>query len=438
MKELPRSSIATLAAIYNSALRIGYYPKSWKQAIVLPISKPGKNPKEVTSYRPISLLSSLSKVFEKLIQKRLTKYLLEIRALPDEQFGFRQNYCTTHQLIRLVEQIANGFHNKQHTIGLFLDVEKAFDKVWHTGLLFKLKHLGVPFYLQDIINSFISDRTYRVKVNSALSQTRTIRAGVPQGSALSPLLFNVYFSDIPKLGDSNLALFADDTAIYTTHADINVAKDNIEADVSCFLKWAHQWRIKINPTKTQAKIFTLCKPKFPRPLVVNNTIIPWLASDTPVKYLGVNIDSRLTWKKHIEVITSATYAKISKLYPLINFRSALNLECAMLIFKSIIRPSLTYACPVWNNTANSNIEKLQKIQNKFLRKCAKAPWFISNSQIQRELQIEPLIEHIRKNCDKFFTLLPSSPCCTKFTMGKTLNNHKRIRSRYPKDMYKPP
>lgn len=136
-------------------------------------------------------------------------------------------------------------------------------------------------------------------------------------------------------------------------------------------------------------------------LTISNNPVPWLNNNQSVKYLGVKLDRRLTWKNHIVDIANNTYAKLGKLYPLINKNSTLRIENGVTIYKSIIRPSLTYACSVWGGAANTHINKLEIIQNKFLRLITKAPWFIPNAQIQRELNISCIKAHINKLSKNF-------------------------------------
>lgn len=379
----------------------------------------------------------MSKIFEKLLHTRLLSYITSTQAIPNYQFGFRINYSTSHQLLRVSELIAQNFHKKQHTIGIFLDIAQAFDKVWHSGLLFKLHSIGIPVYLFEIIKNYLHNRKFCVKINTSYSTSRHIFSGIPQGSTLSPLLFNIYMSDIPHLPFTTIALYADDTALFSFHKNIQTARNSLQNSLNIYIKWTQQWRIIINPSKTQTKIFTLCRPTNPPCLKINNINIPWIENHIPIKYLGLHFDRRLTWKSHIQNIANKTYQKISKLYPLTNKFSKLQIECGISIFKTIIRPSLTYACPIWCNASASNIKKIQTIQNKFLRRILKAEWFISNKQIHKELQIESIKTFIITQSSNFFNSLPKFPAHQHFDLGQNYNL-KRIRSRFPKDIFHPP
>jgi len=437
LKELDFSIIIKLNCIFIAMLRLSYFPQSWKLSHVLPICKPGKDPRNPSSYRPISLLSCLSKIFEKLMLSRLQNYISSINILPNYQFGFRSQFSTSQQLLRVSELIANSFHKKEHVIALFLDVAQAYDRIWHSGLLYKLYTIGVPIYLIKITKDFLSFRVFMVKINNSFSTARAIYSGIPQGSILSPLLFNLYLSGIPSLSSISIALYADDTALFSSHKNIISARNVLQTSVDKYIKWTELWRIKINPTKTQAKIFTLCRPLNPSPLIINNTIIPWLDNNIPVKYLGLYFDRRLTWKAHIQNISNKTYQKITKLYPIINKYSKLKIDCGISIYKSIIRPSLTYACPIWCNASSTNIRKLQVIQNKFLRKILKAECIISNNQVHRELQIEKINNFIILQSKNFFSNLTNTPSFKHFNLGKNYNSN-RIRFHFPKDIFRPP
>ncbi|GFW16031.1 probable RNA-directed DNA polymerase from transposon X-element [Trichonephila clavipes] len=207
--------------------RLKYFPSAWKTAVVVPILKPGKDPTLAESHRPISLLPILSKLAEKIISTRLNDFLETNKILIPEQHGFRPRLSTTHQLLRVVEYIKEGNNMGQCTAAVFLDIQKAFDRVWHTGLLFKLINYNIPTPLILLLNSYISNRSFTVKINRTYSQTRSISAGVAQGSILGPVLFNLYVNDILKSTKTMLCMYADDTAILSRHKNLNTLVENI-------------------------------------------------------------------------------------------------------------------------------------------------------------------------------------------------------------------
>jgi hypothetical protein len=213
---LPRSVFKFIAKIFNTSLSLNYFPSSWKVAKIIMLPKPGKDHTSPLSYRPISLLNSLGKLFEKIILKRLTFQLRELKVIRNEQYGFKRGHSTTHALLRNVERITHGFNNNKATLTLCLDIERAFDKVWITGLIAKLIKAKIPPHLIHVIHNYLQHRAFFVTLGNYHSKLRPIRAGVPQGSLLGPTLFNIYINDIPSITDDPnvaIAIYADDTNI---------------------------------------------------------------------------------------------------------------------------------------------------------------------------------------------------------------------------------
>lgn len=432
---LPKKGLAFLASLFNACLSISYFPKTWKKSIITVIHKPGKPSSQVESYRPISLLPTLSKLFEKIIKKRLDSYVSNSSLIPPHQFGFRSHHSTTHQLLRVSEDIINGFERRCHTAAVFLDVSQAFDRVWHDGLLFKLRDFGVPCYLQNIIRSFLEDRTFSVKIGGTLSSSRPIQAGVPQGAILSPLLFNIYTSDLPLENSVKTAVFADDTLVYSTHHDIDIAAQNVQESLDNLIDWFVKWRIAINPTKTEAKIFTLRRPTDPQNFEILGEQIPWNPPDQAIKYLGVYLDRRLNWKFHINRKLNLAYGRLSKLFPILNKKSPLSKKNGILLYKTLLRPLIFYACPVWGTATSGAIQKLQTFQNKVLRIVLKCPWYVRNNQIHFELGIATVKSFTEKTTIKFFNKLQLTSGIQFFNTGRPSNlDRLRLKPRLPQDV----
>ncbi|GBM42784.1 RNA-directed DNA polymerase from mobile element jockey, partial [Araneus ventricosus] len=202
-------------------MKFGHFPTRWKTATIIPILKPGKDPTDPVSYRPISLLPSISKIGEHILLSRLNDHLDVNNILMPEQFGFRKNLSTTHQLLRVTEFIQEGLNNKQKTGAVFLDIQKAFDRVWQDGLIYKLLNYNTPLFLVKIFHSYLSNRKFAVSVNKELSRTKTIKAGVALGSKIGPLLFALYINDMPKQFNTIISIFADDTAILARNKNHN-------------------------------------------------------------------------------------------------------------------------------------------------------------------------------------------------------------------------
>ena len=180
---------------------------------------------------------------------------------------------------------------------MFFDVLKAFDKVWHAGLLYKLFRMGVPDCLIHTIKDFLTDRSFRYRVDGTLSTSRQIKAGVPQGSVLSPTLFSLFTSDIPTLSPAKLALFADDTALYVRGVSLKLVARLLQTAANTIGEWFCKWGIEVNPAKSAAMLFSRGSGKISPPaLSLYGKNIPWVNS---VRYLGLTFDKRLTFQKHV-------------------------------------------------------------------------------------------------------------------------------------------
>lgn len=433
LKNLTRKGVAALTKIFNACISLGYFPYCWKKAEIIVFHKPNKPKNSTSSYRPISLLPTMSKLLEKIIQKRLFRYVDSAQVILPHQFGFQPKHSTLHQLQRLTECIVHGFENKEYCAAAFLDVSQAFDKVWHEGLLYKLNSLGFPLYLKQIVRSFLSNRTFHVKINATISSTRLVSAGVPQGSILGPLLFNIYMSDMPIPPNVELALYADDTALICKDRDILVAQQALQNAVNSTVQWFHMWRFSLNTTKCETKIFTLRKLQDTPEIIINNTRVQWNPSDQGVKYLGVHLDRKLNFNLHINSKLTQAYSRLSLLFPLINRTSSLKPECAILLYKSILRPLILYASPVWGlSISNKKLHKIQVFQNKVLRIAVNCPWFVRNSQLHRDLGVDSVLTFIRRCTSKFKNSLHLVPGATFFGVGVPTMN-RRLKRRLMQD-----
>ena len=213
LRHLSKRALTFLTQIFNHLLRMGYYPYSWKRAIVIPIPKTNKPPMDPNSYRPISLLSIVGKLFERIIASRLTAYVNHQHLLPHEQFGFRKKHSTVSQLARISDYISNGYNLHKQTGMVSIDIEKAYGTVWIYGFLYKLISLKLPTCLIIILRAFLEGRSFSVRLNDAFSTSKNTPSGLPQGAFLPRTLFAIYISDMPHPPNTQLALYADDTAL---------------------------------------------------------------------------------------------------------------------------------------------------------------------------------------------------------------------------------
>lgn len=408
LKKLPAKALNLLVLIFNSCIKLNYFPKKFKTAKVIAIHKPGKPKNNPSSYRPISLLSNLGKLFEKIVHTRLYEYVSDNSIISHAQFGFRKEHSTTHQINRIKNKIITNRRNKRSTGMILLDIEKAFDTVWHNGLLYKLIAANIPKYLCKIIADFIENRMFTVCVNNETSSAKTITTGLPQGSVLSPLLYSIYTSDFRVPAYMETAYYADDTALITSSKLTSALLKKMEKGLLACNKYFQKWKIKINPNKTQAIVFPFNKsPKrIPRrQLFFGNDNIN---VNNDVKYLGVYLDKKLIFKKHIDETCQKAIKIFKALWPLLNRRSHLSFKNKNLLFKSVIRPTLTYACPIWYTAANCHLKKLQIIQNKCLKMIHIKHWRYPTFLLHQETGYETIIDFIARLNLKYFDKIENS------------------------------
>jgi Reverse transcriptase (RNA-dependent DNA polymerase)/Endonuclease-reverse transcriptase len=404
LRNLPRKTLVLVTLLFNAILRTQHYPSQWKVAEVVMIPKPGKPPTEASSYRPVSLLPILSKVFEKLLLKRLMPILHHNRIIPDHQFGFRSEHSTIEQAHRLVEVIEESLERKQYCSAVFLDIKQAFDRVWHEGLLYKLKTaVPHPYYL--LIKSYLNDRIFQVKYKDELSDFKEIRTGVPQGSVLGPVLYTIYTADLPESANTTTATYADDTAILSANGEPDKTSQTLQQAMETIQKWLKRWKIDVNTDKSVHVVFTLRKGDCP-PVTLENQVLP--RSDT-ARYLGMHLDKKLTWREHIKKKREELDIRYRKMYWLIGRKSLLSVDNKVLLYKAMLKPVWTYGIQLWGSAKNNNVEILQRFQNKVLKAIVNAPLYTRIEEIHEYLKIPTVKEEIRRYSEKYQLKLQSHP-----------------------------
>lgn len=429
MKEMPSKAFIKLQFIINACLKTQYVPHHWKIAEVIVIPKQGKPPTEVTSYRPISLIPIMAKVFEKLLLKRLSKVIEERNLIPNHQFGFRNKHSTIDQVHRITDAVEKALEEKQVCSAIFLDVAQAFDKVWHEGLEYKLQR-DLPRQYYEILKSYISNRLFRVRYDQEYSKLCKIQAGVPQGSVLGPTLYLLYTRDIPVDNNTIMATFADDTAILASSKCVVKAAEKLQNAVDTVSDWTKKWRIKLNEAKSAHINFTNKKLSYVQ-IFINNQAVPYANT---AKYLGMNLDAKLKWKEHIKKKREELNLKYRKMYWLLGRNSDLSVENKIMLYKQVLRPVWTYGIQLWGCTKKTNTEIIQKFQNKVLRGIVNAPWYIRNSDLHRDLQIETVTEVVRKHAVSHNQRLHSHINSEMESVLNTRGNVRRLRRTKPHEL----
>ncbi|CAD6229611.1 GSCOCG00012115001-RA-CDS [Cotesia congregata] len=346
--------------------------------------------------------SAYSRLFEKLLLKRIKVTASEEELIPNHQFGFRNKHSTIEQVNRVFNNISNALEEKKYCSAAFLDIQQAFDEVWHTGLLYKIKKDLLQYYL--LLKSKLSNRKFYVQHGQAKSTFHLVQAGVLQGSVLGPFLYTLFTADLPVDEQTTTAIFADDTAIIAADTDPTTASELLQNGLRLVQSWMENWRLKASPTKSVQITFTTrrgdCPPVTPycEPLPATNE----------VKYLGLHLDRRLTWAKHIKTKRKEMELK-TRLYWLLGKKSKLSLNNKLNIYKIILKPIWTYGIQLWGTASNSNLEILQRFQNKTIRNIVNAPWYVSNAIISRDLSIPTIKEEIMRLSVKYEGRLENHP-----------------------------
>lgn len=348
--------------IYNSVLTSSIFPASWKTAKVIPIPKIS-NPKGPNDYRPISILSYLSKGLERIIAEQLQQHFAHNNLLSTWQSGFRSCRGTTTPLLDVTETLRQSLDNNNIGIMVLLDFSKAFDTVNHNILLHKLvTDFGLSSSSSRLISNYLNGRSQYVAQEGDNSDVAPLVRGVPQGSVLGPLLFTIYINDLPsRFRHARCHLYADDVQLVATGSpqDGPSLINNLNDDLTRAHQWALDNGLILNPSKSTAMFFSrkqIIQPSWPC-LLLDNTPIDFSPS---AKNLGVWFDERLRWDVHIKKLCGSVFGSVSRLRKI---AWALPVETRLRLVRALIIPSFSYGCLIFNTLNNSLLHKLQSALN---------------------------------------------------------------------------
>ena len=371
IKESSNYIIEPLAHVINLSFKEGIFPDNMKIAKVVPIFKNG-DPLNIENYRPVSLLPAFSKIIERLVFNRLSKFLNTNDLLYKHQYGFRSNHNTIQPIIHFLTHCANA-NNKvkpELTLAIFCDLSKAFDVINHQILLDKMNMYGIRGIVHKWFQSYLHKRTQFVTIANDKSNRNDITRGVPQGSILGPLLFLIYMNDISNACDVNLLSFADDTTIYMSSA----SKQHLFTSANCAMKALSDWfaanELYLNAKKTNYMIISpsqIHTDTSELELKIGNTTIERVGQKFPsksTKFLGIHLDDHLTWKHHISYINS----KIRKTVFAMNQSKRYLPETSLIhLYLTLVQPYLTYGIQIWGSANSSALQKTIIIQKRAMR-----------------------------------------------------------------------
>ena len=378
-----------------------------KIARVIPLFKTG-NTKEFSNYRPISLLPQFSKILEKMYHSRLMAFIDSNQILYKSQYGFRKQMSTSLAIIELVEEITNSLDNHESTVGVFIDLKKAFDTVDHGILIEKLYHYGIRGIANKWIGSYLMNRYQYVNINGTNSDYMNVLCGVPQGSILGPILFILYINDMCNVSILlKPILFADDTNLFYSGKDIKELCSVVSIELDKLCTWFQVNKLSLNTSKTNFMVFTNKSCDDTYHVCMNGLL---LSRVFVTKFLGVHMDSKLDWNYHINIVRNKIAKKVSVMN---RVKHVLTSSALYSLYCTLVMPYLTYCCEVWGNNYKTRIHSLFILQKRAIRICLNTDYKCHTKPLFYQLRSLNVFDTIDFNSlvfmyKAFHNLLPTS------------------------------
>lgn len=376
---------SSLTYLFNLSLSTSTFPLEWKHAVVTPLFKQRGSPNDATNYRPVSLLPAIGKLLDAMLSERLLSYLQRNGIISCHQYGFLPRRSTTMQLVYIVHRWLKAMEDGDRTHAVFMDFMKAFDRVWHHGLLHKLKQIGLTSDSIELIRSYLSHRTISVRVGATLSRPHTITAGVPQGSHLGPVLFLVFINDLPSHVGIPTELYADDAVLHhqTKSSDIT-SLEPLQTAVSHAEQWALSWNGRFGHAKTKLLVI---RARNQQPAILPSSV---LIEESPIevvvshRHLGVILTDNLQWRTHISSIICSCSKRAGLLRWMAN---DLPQDAAVRLYLHYVRPLFEYASPVWHGSlSEQEATALERIQAAVARRLLGAAWDTPKTELLQRLE----------------------------------------------------
>jgi len=412
--KLLKYELATpLVHLFNLSIRTGKFPSKLKTSRTVPIFKAGDS-SSCDNYRPISLLSSISKILEKHIANQLVNHLEQNKLLYEHQYGFQKNKSTVHSLLHLTNYVARELNERKYVVGVFLDLKKAFDVVSHDILLKKLEHLGIKEIALNWFTSYLEGRSQQVDINGSTSSMKAIDISILQGSILGPILFLCFINDLHHVTNLLTLLFADDTAGLKAGHDLKQLITEVNVEINKIANWFRANKMAVNISKTKYIIFknkgvqiklnenegvVYDNNEIGQPHDINKvTRLDRIYSDNPdtqdrtYKLLGLYLDEHLSFNHHCKHICT----KLAQSNFIINrTKNFLPPTALKTLYFAMIHPHLLYCLPLYACTSNSNITMIEKMQKKAIRTITRSSYTAHTAPLFTSLKIMPFRQLIQ-------------------------------------------
>ena len=366
LQNLSLSSLNILLKIFNIIWINNIFPKQWRTSHIIPIPKPGKCLFEINNYRPISLINTMSKTLESIINTRLSWHLEVHNLLSPHQFGFRKNRSTIDPLTKIHTDICEALEKKNHLLLVSLDIDKAYDTVWKHRVLSILQKWNVNGNILKFINNFLTNRSFKVKVRHTLSSSFETENGLPQGSSLSVTLFLIAINDINTYIKSPVKtiLYADDCSIYCSGSNIKTTSSLIQTAINNVIQWSIETGFKFSPSKCQSILFNRQnKIVAPEIKMQGNTLL----STKTLRLLGLTFDHKLYWKEHITKLKAASSKKLNIIKTISHFKWGADRKTLLILHNSLIQSKLDYGSTIYSLTNHNTLKTLNTVQNAGIR-----------------------------------------------------------------------
>lgn len=441
IKNLPDSGLEYLLDLYNYIWCNQVFPEKWREAIVIPILKPGKLPTSPFNFRPISLTCNICKILEKIIAKRIRWYLESKNVLSQFQYGFRQSRSTLDLLMRLEDEILTSFADKNLVVAVALDIEKAYEMVRQNRVLRIMEQNNIKGNCLAFAKNLLSDRIIKVRIGNVLSDPFKMENGLPQGSVISVILFLIAINDIfssiqrPVKG----FLFADDLTIICCGNNIEPTTTLIQSTLEKLHNWSNRSGFKFSQSKSEYIVFSRKRIKDINAisLTINNQPIKQVNC---IKLLGIYFDSKLNWKYNIKTLKSDCNKRMNVIKTLSSTSWGSDRKCLHRTYKALIRQKIDYGSIIYDSADKKSLKSLETIQNTALRLSIGAFKTSPIDSILAEAEESPLYIRRKELCINYAAKIlarPKTPVCeyycrkrlsdSEFEVNKNLPQPFRIR-----------